>query len=279
MSPGSRALPIDRKFLDECKRLFEPGMGTESAAFLLYGLVRMMRPRNALEVGLGYSTPFLACALADAREEFEADRDLLADPDQDDPRLAMLIPPFYSQDYQPSLHAIDDFSLEDSSAPQVVEVLESLGLNHVVQVHEGDFRGYSKQLSAGDLPLDFVWFDCGGPRDYVDFIDEFWPLINENHGMLVLHFTYWTVQMQRGGQPLPAIISSPIIDEIKRQQAAGGVLARFEMLSLVEPHKSRQGSVTLVRKLSAQSVCRNRDFAGEMKRLFGREWRAFPKLN
>ena len=279
MTPGSHALPISPKFLEECQRLFEPEMGTESAAFLLYGLVRMLRPRNVLEVGLGYSTPFLACALADAREEFEADRRLLDDPDQDEPRLEVLIPPFYSQDYRPRLNALDDFSLANSSAPRVVEVLETLELTDVVQVREGNFRGYSKQLSAGDLPLDFVWFDCGGPKDYVDFIEEYWPLINDNHGLLVLHFTYWTVQMQRDGQPLPAIISSPIIDEIKRQQAAGGVSARFEMLSLVEPHKSRQGSVTLVRKLSGQSVCRNRDFSAEMVRLFGREWRTFPELN
>lgn len=253
-------------------------MGTESAAFLLYGLVKMARPRNVLEVGLGYTTPFLACALADAREEFEADRELLADPDQDEPRLNVLIPPYYKEDYRPRLHAIDDFSVEGSSAPQVVEVLETLGLDPLVQLREGNFRGYSKHLEPGDLPLDFVWFDCGGPREYLDFIEEYWPLINQHHGMLVLHFTYWTVEMRRGGQSLPAIISSPIIDEIKRQQAGGGVAARFEMLSLVEPHKSRQGSVTLVRKLSPQSTCRNRDFATEMKRLFGREWGAFPEL-
>lgn len=253
-------------------------MGTEAAAFVLYGLVRMARPRNVLEVGLGYTTPFLACALADAREEFEADRRLLADPGQDDPRLEVLIPPFYRQDYRPRLIAIDDFSLEDSSAPKVVEVLKALELDGIVRVCEGNFRGHSKRLAPGDLPLDFVWFDCGGPRDYVDFIGEYWPLINADHGMLVLHFTYWTVEMRRGGETLPAMISSPIIDEIKRQQAAGGIAARFEMLSLLEPHKSRQGSVTLVRKLSAPSLCRNRDFATEMTRLFGRQWPSFPDL-
>ena len=69
--------PLDRKFLDECQPLFKPGMGTESAAFLLYGMVRMARPRNLLEVGLGYTTPFLACALINAQEEFEADRRML----------------------------------------------------------------------------------------------------------------------------------------------------------------------------------------------------------
>jgi predicted O-methyltransferase YrrM len=272
-------LLISREFLDECQRLFEPAMGTESAAHLLYALVRMTRPRTCLEVGLGYTTPFLAAALADAREEFEADRALLAGPDQGQPRLQVLIPPFYHEAYRPRLIAIDDFSLADSSAPRVVEVLEKLGLNETVDLREGAFRGHSEQLAAADLPLDFVWFDCGGPRDYVDFIGEYWPLINDDHGMLVLHFTYWTVEMRRGGETVPAMISSPIIDEIKRQQAEGGVAARFEMLSLVEPHKSRQGSVTLVRKLPAQSLCRNQDFAAEMTRLFGRQWPPFPRLD
>ena len=113
----------------------------------------------------------------------------------------------------------------------------------------------------------------------MDFIAEYWPLINADHGPLVLHFTYWTVEMQRDGQTLPAMISSPIIDEIKRQQAVAGLSARFEMMSLMQPHKSRQGSLTLVRKLPTQSVCRNRDFSGEMRRLFGREWRRFPNLD
>jgi hypothetical protein len=271
-------VPLSREFLDQCQGLFEPGLGTEGAAFLLYALVKMARPRTALEVGLGYTTPFLAAALADARAEFEADRRLLAEPDRGQPRLEVLIPPFYRQDYRPRLLAIDDFSLEGSSAPRVVEVLETLGLQEVVQVREGDFRGHSKHLTPEDLPLDFVWFDCGGPRDYVDFIREYWPLINDDHGLLVLHFTYWTVEMRRGGESVPAIISSPITDEIKRQQAEGGLAARFEMLSLVEPHKSRQGSVTLVRKLAPQSLCRDRDFASEMTRLFGREWPPFPTL-
>lgn len=272
-------MPIDREFLDQCQSLFEPGMGTESAAFLLYGAVRMARPRTVLEVGLGYTTPFLTRALADAQEEFAEDRRLLAGSAKDERRLEVLIPPYYRQDYRPLYYAVDDFSLEDSSARRVVEVLERLGLAGMVDLHDGDFRGYSQELKSRTLPLDFVWFDCGGPRDYVDFIEEYWPLINPHHGLLALHFTYWTVEMRRGGETLPAIISSPIIDEIKRQQAVSGIAARFEMLSLVEPHKSRQGSVTLVRKLSPQSVCRNRDFAGEMTRLFGGGWRSFPDLD
>ena len=132
-------MPMDRSFLDETQRLFEPAMGTESAAFLLYALARMVRLRNLLEVGLGYSTSFLALALRDAREECEADCALLSAGEREDQRRLMLIPPYFERDYRPCLHAIDDFSRTDSSALRVVEVLETLRLDHFLRFHKRRF--------------------------------------------------------------------------------------------------------------------------------------------
>ena len=43
----------------EYEEHFRAGMGTESVAPLLRSLIQMMRPQRILEVGAGYTTPFL----------------------------------------------------------------------------------------------------------------------------------------------------------------------------------------------------------------------------
>lgn len=53
--------------------LFVPRMGTEAMAPLLHFLVRFTRARNVLEGGSGYTTPFIAQALSQNKEDFEAE--------------------------------------------------------------------------------------------------------------------------------------------------------------------------------------------------------------
>ena len=54
-----------KKPFDEC---FQEGMGTELMAPLLYSLVRFVRPQTILEIGLGYTTPWLAKGIEDNGE-------------------------------------------------------------------------------------------------------------------------------------------------------------------------------------------------------------------
>jgi hypothetical protein len=239
----------------------------------------MTRPRNVLEVGLGYTSPFIALALKENRDEFDADRRLMqpavpaSELDADDPadqRRSILNADYFETDYVPHLHVIDDFSTAGTTAPRVLETLDSLDLDFAVIPHEGDFRGYSGNFADSSLPFDLVWFDCGDAAAYLDFLREYWPLINPDHGLLLLHYTYWYLTMERGGREFGKLLSGPIANEIKRQQIAAGFDGRFEVLSLVEPHKRHQGSVTMVRRLPAESMARNSDFRDEMIQIFGR---------
>ena len=75
-------------------------------------------------------------------------------------------------------------------------------------------------------------------------------MIDQEHGLLLLHFTYWNLTVHFDGQDHTNLLCGSIANEIKRQQMRAGLAARFEVLSLVEPHKTRQGSVTMVRKLA-----------------------------
>lgn len=271
-------MALDAKFYEAVEPLFEPGMGTEHVGPLLYSLVRMTRPRNVLEVGLGYTSPFLAQALKDNAEEFAADKEILASRPDDDARRSLLIGEHFEAEYNPTVHSIDDFSGEGSTAPKVLEVARTLGLDSMMRTHEGDFRGYGAKLDAAALPLDFVWFDAGGPLEYIDFLREYWPLINPEHGHLVLHYTYWYVAGEYQGRDYTSLLCGSIANEIKRQQLRTGFNCRFEVLSLVEPHKARQGSVTLIRRLSPTSMCRDGDFQEEMVEIYGAKPPPMPRL-
>ncbi|MEL0106494.1 MAG: class I SAM-dependent methyltransferase [Rhodospirillaceae bacterium] len=272
-------MALDKRLFDAAEELYTPGMGTEHVAPMLYSLVRMTRPRRVLEVGLGYTSPFLAQALHDNLAEIRHDKKILSGKDENSKRKAVLVPDYYEKDYDPSLIAIDDMSLKGSTAPKVQDILKRLELDTLVDVHNGDFRGYSDKFELDQLPLDFVWFDCGGADEYIQFLEEYWPLINCEHGILVLHFTYWYADLseEEGTHEFEHFLA-PIANDIKRQQMAAGHDAEFEVLSLLEPHKSRQGSVTMVRKLNEFSMSRDEDFQDAMNNLT--DWQAppMPKL-
>ena len=266
-------MSLDYKFLKAVEELLVPSMGTENIGQFLYSLIRMTRSWRLLEVGLGYSTPFMAKALVDAVDDHVADMQAAQDREGGSERRGVLLPRYFTQNHCGILHAIDDFSLEETSAPKVMKILKNLGLDSAVKTYNGDFRGMGKNLEPATLPLDLIWFDCGGPPEYVDFMKEFWPLLKPDGGMLILHFTYW----QMGG-PDGEMLMGSIANEIKRQQAMAGLDARFEVLSLVEPHKRRQGSVTMIRRLGWDSSIRNRSFEDDVKQVINTDSESFPAL-
>ena len=249
--------PADEAFAVEAAKLFRAGMGTEHVAPLLHGIIRMTRPRRVLEIGLGYTTLFLLDALAKARTDQRRDRALLADATPDRARRTLLNDRIVDTDYQPRLIGIDDFSLQGSSVHAVAAAAETLGLAQLLTLMRGDFRTVASQIGKSDLPFDMIWYDCGGAEDYADFLRLYWPLLSPNYGLLGLHYTYGQLEAGR------ALFMRPTnaLNAIKREQGALGNTARFEVLSLLEPHKLRQGSVTLVRKLPPQDRIRDQPTA------------------
>jgi hypothetical protein len=53
-------------------------MGTEAVASLLAAVIKLVRPRRVLEVGMGYTTPFLAAGLAEVEEQVRVESLALA---------------------------------------------------------------------------------------------------------------------------------------------------------------------------------------------------------
>ena len=76
--------------------------------------------------------------------------------------------------------------------------------------------------------FDFVWFDCGNFVDCTEFIEEYWELCSN---YILFHFTY------TNGYPNEA-----------HETILNNVTGNLSIFDIVEPHKSRQGSITMVRK-------------------------------
>jgi len=242
---------LDQRFLDAVKPLLAVGMGTENMAWLLYSLIRLTRPRFVLEVGLGYTTPFLLKALADNTQEWREDLGTLRSARHLDARRDLLLPGHFVKPYRPKLIAIDDFSSAGSSAARVLETVKQLALESFLTQIEGDFRGRSEFIDETYKPFDLVWFDCGGPEEYIAFLREYWSQCS-SQCLVALHFTYQWQEVVTGkdrqtGTDI-ALAPGAVLTEIKRQHVQAGVDAHFEILSVVEPHKTRQGSVTLLRR-------------------------------
>ena len=190
---------------------FRPGMGTEVVAPFLRSMVQILRPNRILEIGAGYTTPFLLEGLVNNEQVF------------DDGNLDESY--FENYTYDPKLVVIDDMSLGDiKKRPGMSSVLQSPYIEFV----EGQFQQKSDQIHNQYGNFDFVWFDCGGNKDYQDFLEEYWFLCS---GYIFFHFTY------SDGAPnenFKTIMETLGKDPFK--------------IDIIEPHKKRQGSITIIKK-------------------------------
>jgi Methyltransferase domain len=219
---------LDLEFMQIASKM-EGGFGTENVGPLLYALIKISRPKSVLEIGAGYSTLFILKALRDNLQKDYMERE-----EADFPYGST---EYYDTPYNPMLISLDDFSHPKSVAKPISQFALFLELDKFITFKDADFRGFSKKIEPHILPFDFVWFDCGGLREYEDFIDEYWEIINPNGGIILLHSTQTNLDLQL------------FIQTIKLRQATSEFLD-FELLSLLEPNKKIQNSVTMIRMTS-----------------------------
>jgi Flp pilus assembly protein TadD len=193
--------------------LYRKGMGTENIGGFLRSMALMLRPNKILEIGAGYTTPFLLEAIVNSRRVF------------DDGNLEES----YFKDYKfdPKLIVIDDMSLgELSKKPGMQDIINS---KYVEFIH-GKFEDKSNLLFQEYGSFDFVWFDCGGPKEYKLFIEKYWDICSS---YIFFHFTYSDGKANT--------IHDAIYKNLKGDYSA---------FDIIEPHKKRQGSITIIKKNS-----------------------------
>ncbi|WP_424186826.1 class I SAM-dependent methyltransferase [Actinokineospora sp. G85] len=236
----------DERFHAAVETLRVPAMGTEVVAPLLANLVKLVRPHRVLEVGMGYTTPWLAAALAEAADDARAQAPALAaktsgyldrGADLDDEWMyaepALLAPEFFTAPYQPRMVAVDDWSVPESSSPRVLDVLRALGLDEVVTVVNADLRECAQHFPADFTPIDFAWVDAW---ECLYFFDNFWDLVDPDGGIVVMHY----------------LMTYPEGEAMLRYLARlhEGNPGEFETVNLLEPHKLSQNSLTILRRTS-----------------------------
>ena len=191
--------------------LYRKGMGTENIGGFLRSMAHMLRPQRILEIGAGYTTPFLLEAIVNNRRVF------------DDGNLEESY--FKNFKFDPKLVVIDDMSLGELSVkPGMQDIINS----KYVQFIHGRFEDKSEILFEEYGSFDFVWFDCGGPNEYELFIEKYWDICS---GYVFFHFTYKNGKTNR--------IHDAIYKNLK---------GNYSAFDIVEPHKKRQGSITMVKK-------------------------------
>ena len=120
----------------------------------------------------------------------------------------------------------DDMSDKESSASQSAMKFKD---NKFVTVIESLFQGKAQEIKDKFGMIDFAWFDCGGHKEYGEFLKEYLPICS---GYVLLHYTYYR------GKPNPNFteIETYILNE------------EWERIDMIEPHKYRQGSFTMIKR-------------------------------
>lgn len=237
---------FSNEFRNAVEKLRVPGMGTENVGPFLASLMQLLRPERVLEVGMGYTTPFLAGSLAHAEALADEERKVLAhkterhladgkDLDESwlfqDPALAA--PASYLEPYRPRLAAIDDLSIPESSAGRVQEVLAGLGLEDRVTIVNSNVRDSVAQLPEDFATIDFAWVDAW---ECLFFFDHFWDRMNPDGGIIAMHY----LMTYPEGEALLEYLRT-------FQDAHPG---EMEILNLLESRKLMQNSVTILRRTS-----------------------------
>lgn len=193
---------------------------------------------------MGYTTPFLAAALADSERAFEEESAALAAKTRsyldngsalDEAWLntepALAVPAQYLEPYRPRLVAVDDLSLADSSADRVKDALDELGLTERVTIVNAPLKACRHLLPEDFTPIDFAWVDAW---ECLFFLDHFLDLINPDGGLVALHYLMTYPEGE-------AILR--YLDRMQRSRPG-----EIQVMSLLEPHKLVQNSITLVRR-------------------------------
>lgn len=230
-------------FLNHIKSLYNPHMGVENAGPMLYSLVRFAKCRNVVEVGAGYTTLYLLQALKDNDEEMKR----LVDLDLEG-RLRMLDYPFGTprlkewdsspENLSSSLLCIDNCEHQKETASGAAHVARTLGLDPYLQFLKGDaFDALDTHFSDIES-IDLLWCDFGVGSRMKEYASNVWKYIKPG-GFMVCHST---LTNQRTRDWLEGVRQRKGFEE------TGIPADEYSELSLLEPHKRFQNSMTILQK-------------------------------
>ena len=228
-------------FLHHVQPLYNPHMGVENAGTLLYSLVRFTKCRKVVEIGAGYTTLFLLQALKDNEDEMKRIIDL-----EKDNRLRLLDYPFgiasklekWDSGPTSSLLCIDNCEHQKETASGAVGVSRTLGLDSYLEFLRGDaFDALDTHFSETES-IDLLWCDFGVGVRMKEYAASVWKYIRPG-GFLCCHSTLTNRRTREW------------LENIRQQsdeEHTGIPSGEYVEVSLLEPHKRYQNSITVLQK-------------------------------
>jgi predicted O-methyltransferase YrrM len=233
---------LDANFLSHVESLYNPHMGVENLGPFLYSFVRFTKVRRLVEIGAGYTTVWILQALRDNDEEMlrihELEQSgqcrLLNWPWTNAERVEAHVSPRLGSPSQ--LLCVDNCEHQKETASGVSSVAETLGLGSYLRFVRGD--AFELHGLGRDSPVDVVWCDFGVGSRMKDFCASTWDSLRPG-GFLLCHST---LTNQRTREWLEAARAHRGIEE------TGLPAGQYVELSLLEPHKHYQNSVSIFQK-------------------------------
>ncbi|GMH49645.1 hypothetical protein TrVE_jg5207 [Triparma verrucosa] len=225
-------------FLEKIDCLYEPVMGAENLGYVLHSLIRFLKPRRVVEIGAGYTTLFILTAL----KENDAEMKRITEATSKN-RLRLLDYPWtvesVCEDWSRThskLVVIDNCEHQKETASSAVTIAAEMGLKDYIDFKVGDaFEANFEQES-----VDLLWCDFGVGARMVDFMKANWKSVRPG-GYVVVHSSLtnkntrmWVEMIRRGGG----------------EAMTGVPEGTFEHISLLEPHKRFQNSITILQRRS-----------------------------
>jgi hypothetical protein len=245
-------------FLAAVAPLYEMHMGAENVGPLLYSLLRFAKPRAVLELGAGFTSLFLLQALADNAAECADAAAAAAAAPEGVPWLTPAFTALSDADADAgTLHVVDNCAHEHTSAHRVAAAAASLGLARRLTFHDADAldADLAATLAPGQRHFGLIWIDLGAAHRLRALVDAFWARLEPEGGVMLVHSTL-TNAAGRAWLDRMRAASARDGDAVDASDAGGGGgggapamrYGRFEILSLLEPHKRFQNSVTMLRR-------------------------------
>lgn len=237
--PKSDALcPI---FLNHVASLYNPHMGVENLGAFLYSFIRLTKRRHVMEIGAGYTSLWILQALKDNDRERERIRDL---EQRGECRLLDIewTVPVNEHDIPSSLLCIDNCLHQKETATGALAVARVLGLKQYLSFQKDDAFEELSRLQPSSV--DILWCDFGVGSRILDFVAEgAWESIRPG-GFLLCHSTLTNANTRNWLEKVRA--RAP-------KEETGLDPGSYAELSLLEPHKRFQNSITILQKRSGYS--------------------------
>ena len=223
-------------FLNHISSLYNPHMGVENIGPFLYSFIRFTKTKSIVEIGAGYTSLWILQALKDNDDEMERVRTL-----QRSGTCRLLDWPWAAPDQvewfsrrNGTLLCIDNCLHQKETATGATAIAKTLGLEGYMQFFQGD----AFDLELKPESIDILWCDFGVGSRMKDFCLTGWPSIRPG-GFLLCHSTITNKGTRDWLEATRAR---------KGQHVTGIPPDDYVELSLLEPHKHYQNSISIFQK-------------------------------